>query len=122
MRYENQSSLLEKMLINKLVEDTRTSEQNVTNRLMELCFFGNKILSLVFQSVISSSIPRKLCENQINQSYELLSNEKKTKIKPSKRKMGQVKFKSLRKTYNVICKGKYIPKYNYKFCVDTKKY
>ena len=76
---------------------------------------------MICQNFLTTSLPKLHFEKPLNNSYEALDDEKKSQVMSSKRKMGQVKCNSLRKTSNVICNGKDIPKYNYTFRVDEDK-
>ena len=119
---EDEYSTLKNAMISLLnQDDIKTRNESICEHLVNLSFFGNRNTSLVSQSIIASSLPRIRCEKLLNDSYECLEAESQDEISPIRRRMGKVKFASLRKTYNIIKNGGEIPKHNYTFRIDGHK-
>ncbi|XP_040564364.1 uncharacterized protein [Lepeophtheirus salmonis] len=96
-------------------------DEEITNALTKLSFYGNREVSIISQSVLASSMKRLDTKNFLEKAFSVLPVEKQSEINPIRRKMGKVKFASLRKTYNLLLMGKKIPKHDYTFRIDGAK-
>ena len=101
--------------------DMQKHANSCLKNMIDLSFFGVKDTSVIIQSILASSLPRKVAKKYIHDEYLSLSENVKEEVSEQRRLMGRKKLSSLRKTYKIIMNGKHVPKHNYTFRIDSNK-
>ncbi|CAB4058824.1 unnamed protein product [Lepeophtheirus salmonis] len=114
-------SLLEDMSSNKSDDCCKKSLRKITSNLVKLSFFGNKTSRVIAQCLMASSFTRNSCVKYLNEEFEYLDGEIKSKVQAKSRLMGTQKFTNLHKTFNCLINGADIPKQDYSSRIDSSR-
>ena len=97
------------------------STQKFTNNVSDLIFLGNRNIRIIVQSVLASSFERKFIQTFLSkESDRYIGTENEVRAK-AKCLMGKVQFASLRKVFQVLKRGRGVPKHNYTYRIDSTK-
>ena len=92
---------------------------SIRNAILDISLRGRKEISIIAQSILARSIPRKSASELLLEALQRVPEG--TMIGRNKSLMGEEKFASLRKTFEVLRRGEMLPKHNYTFRVDGLK-
>ena len=101
------------------MNDNRVSMKSLFTNASKLIFFGTRKIRIVVESLMASSFHHYYLKQVLfceAEKYSGLNKPCKSKVK-----MGERKFTSLRKTFNVLASGADLPKHNYSFRIDSGK-
>ena len=92
-----------------------------TKNVSDLIFLGNRNTRIIVQSVLASSFERKFIQTFLSKETDrYIDTENKVRAK-AKSLMGKVQFASLRKVFQVLKRGRGVPKHNYTYRIDSIK-
>ena len=72
-------------------------------------------------SIIYKSFKLKHVRELVEEQFSQLGEEKSAQVSQGKRKIGENKYTSLRKTYGILSSGRIFPKHNYMLRIDKIK-
>jgi len=97
------------------------SMQKFTKNVSDLIFLGNRNTRIIVQSVLVSSFERKFIQTFLSKETDrYIGTENEVRAK-AKSLMGKVQFTSLRKVFQVLKRGRGVPKHNYTYRIDSTK-
>ena len=107
-----------------MMDKTMTIEvsmQKFTKNVSALIFLGNRNTRIIVQSILASSFERKFVQMFLSKETDrYIGTENEVRAK-AKSLMGKVQFASLREVFQVLKRGRGVPKQNYMYRIDSTK-
>ena len=95
--------------------------QSLKENLSCPTFLVSKETSVTAASIISKSFEFKYVRALMGEQFSQLGEDKSASVSQRKQNMGNIKYASLRNTFNIISSGGPLPKYKYMLHIDTIK-
>ena len=109
------SAMMDKKMI------IEASMQKFTKNVSYLIFLGNRNTRIIVQSILASSFERKFVQMFLSKETDrYIGTENEVRAK-AKSLMGKVQFASLREVFQVLKRGRGVPKQNYMYRIDSTK-
>ena len=97
------------------------SLKNFTQKVSDLIFLGNRNTRIIMHSALASSFERKFVQGFLKkESQRYIGSDAEASIKQMSL-LGKLKFASSRKVFEVLKRGRGVPKHNYKYRIDSTK-